>query len=67
MARAYKCDRCGVLFDSETVEKYEGNAIVIKYPYNNNVFDLCPSCKKSLICWFKYFKQEDEKKAEPEV
>ena len=58
MSNAFKCDRCGTLY-----ERYEGIEVVSGgYKYNilsiSNKFgvtsmdyDICPECMKSLVEW----------------
>ena len=59
MSRAYKCDRCGVLYESYAAEnKYDGlkatkiafrcNANDGKY-YDTIFFDLCQKCMKEIL------------------
>lgn len=54
MSKAYKCDRCGKLFEEYQKPK---NGFVIwrahKEHYAEPERSLCPECQKSLIDWWK--------------
>lgn len=39
---AYKCDRCGAYYDTDT---YTSDYIIYKY---GNAVDMCPNCKREL-------------------
>ena len=59
MARAYKCDRCGDLFecnwkDITAIEIPDKEDDIVKYyiaKYNHNL-ELCPACKIGFKLWF---------------
>ncbi len=47
MANAYKCDRCGKLFERDrrpslTIQQQ------YSYCFGNTTYDLCPSCQEKL-------------------
>lgn len=49
--KAYKCDRCGQLFENKaSYEKY-----VIKNHIYNGFFDLCEECQNELEEWMDKF------------
>ena len=46
---AYKCDRCGTLFERDSVPE---RSIAIKHsPYGFECLDLCPKCQEELENW----------------
>lgn len=57
--KAYKCDRCGKLF-----EKYEGQGTsnffnITLNPYmSDNCLDLCPDCNVELQAWVENGKEQ---------
>ena len=57
--RAYKCDRCGKLF-----EKYEGQGTRMFYSITadicgrGNGLDLCPNCNAELQAWVTNDKEQ---------
>lgn len=58
---AFKCDRCGKLFEDYQERKMEGNYRIIP---NKNGFahslDLCKDCNSSLQDWANAFKKKEE-------
>ena len=51
---AKKCDRCGVLYEGDGGYKKEGDVRLIRNGYfNDDYIDLCPTCNRSLLEWFK--------------
>lgn len=74
---AYQCDRCFKFFTIEGVRKPEDTVITtarrsyryvrIKYGIATDtcLFDLCPSCEKSLKHWFQNPYIDEEKKENP--
>lgn len=51
---AKKCDRCGVLYEGDGGYKKEGDVRLIRNGYFNDYYiDLCPTCNRSLLEWFK--------------
>lgn len=67
MSQAYKCDRCGCLYD-EQVKSSKRNVIVRPI---NRTLDLCPECQEQLDDWIikngtfirnRYYNQNDKQK-----
>lgn len=60
MSSAYKCDRCGKLF-----EKYKNQGTsdffnVTRNPnFSNNCLDLCPKCNSELQKWVANDKEQE--------
>ena len=50
--KAYKCDRCGQLFESKARWRY-----LITNNVNNGYFDLCEDCQNELNKWVDKFKE----------
>lgn len=59
MAKAYKCDRCGKLFEKY---KYQGTSEffnVTRNPnFSNDCLDLCPNCNAELQEWVANDKEQ---------
>lgn len=59
---AFKCDRCGKLFEDYSERKFEGNYRII--PNKNGGFarqlDLCKNCNDELQDWANAFKKKEE-------
>lgn len=67
MSKAYKCDRCGKLFEFVKAEEpiFDGsvvNSLVVGNiadlrfgltPSAHSPFDICKDCAKSFITWWK--------------
>jgi hypothetical protein len=57
MASAYKCDRCGMLYERLCIPKIQ----IIEYRdrvlYNRK--DLCPECQITLENWFKDYERKE--------
>lgn len=52
---AKKCDRCGVFYEGDGGYKKEFDVGLIRNGYFNVYYlDLCPTCKLSLLEWFKH-------------
>ena len=49
MSRAYKCDRCGELYESYSIEPRRSVIVHI----DCELVDLCPECYKQLRGWLK--------------
>lgn len=51
---AYKCDRCGTLYEYNC-ENYLGKHYISKecHPYDDMKIDLCPKCQEKLEQWLK--------------
>ena len=52
MSRAYKCDRCNILFQNYD---RDFNYVLIKYFFDEDrcqEYDLCPQCQQELERWF---------------
>lgn len=60
MSKAYKCDRCGELYEPYGLPKYE----VRKTGLSGQCMDLCSDCADTLEKWVKnkvYFTAYDDK------
>ena len=61
-----KCDRCWAFYEGDGGYKKAGDFILIRNGYfNDDYIDLCPTCSRSLLEWFKHgnnFTKEDTKK-----
>lgn len=55
MSNAKKCDRCGKFYDFYEGLEYIPNQnlfnCITLYGEKSKIFDLCPSCMKSLFDW----------------
>lgn len=60
--RAYKCDRCGSLYEQDQYDglplvedgnKYTMFCLLTKAPMTEKQYDLCKNCMTSLINWVK--------------
>ena len=59
MSNAFKCDRCGKLFEKKRNEKRD--LYVVINPYNpNTAFDLCSNCYTELTNWWLKGEKENE-------
>ena len=59
MSNAFKCDRCGKLFEKRRTE--ERDLYVVINPYNpNSAFDLCSNCHTELKNWWLTGEKESE-------
>ncbi len=64
MSSAYKCDRCGALYEYD-YRMYGNNMHFIgRRPQKDSELDLCPTCQKSLENWFKLIAKVKEKNNE---
>jgi uncharacterized C2H2 Zn-finger protein len=54
MSRAYKCDRCGSLYEHDYKVHGNNSLFMGRRPYSNDLLDLCPMCQKSFESWFTY-------------
>lgn len=72
MSLAYKCDRCGKLYEAKerTLDFKEYTVLkphIINYEagnpgtYLSHVADLCPKCQKQLEEWMTLWKSKEEK------
>ena len=70
MSQAYKCDRCGKLYESEMRTLTSKNYSVLKPhtinytignpgTYLSHVADLCPKCQEQLELWMNPFKNPE--------
>ena len=63
---AKQCDRCGACYEGDGGYKKAGDLRLIRNGYfNDDYIDLCPTCSRSLLEWFKHendFTKEDTKK-----
>lgn len=68
MAKANKCDRCGIFYESynEKNDNKKTNGFTTlnidvygKY-YTHEAHDLCPTCNESLHDWFENCKPEEQ-------
>ena len=55
MSKAYKCDRCGALYEHD-FQLYLHSYFVSKdcHPQEDLELDLCPACQKDLERWVTY-------------
>lgn len=58
MANAYKCDRCGKLYENydgiRVVENGNGyNIMILAKGVNTYTYDLCPGCMQKLVDFIK--------------
>lgn len=67
MSRAYKCDRCGTLYEFNLEDRRDGTLFMGKRPYTNTFFDLCPQCQKEIERWFTYPTRVKQEKPVNEV
>ena len=56
MAKAYKCDRCGKLFERSLLP--EIGVFTDAYRIKDNKLDFCPECQQYLEDWLNTFKKE---------
>ena len=61
MSKAYKCDRCGTLYEHDFKNYGNDTLFIGRRPYNNDFLDLCPMCQKDLERWFTYPTRVKEK------
>ena len=63
---AKQCDRCGNFYEGDGGYKKAGDFRLIRNGYfNDDYIDLCPTCSRSLLEWFKHandFTKEKKKK-----
>lgn len=70
MSQAYKCDRCGKLYEAKerTLESKNYSVLkphIINYEISNpgtylcHVADLCPECQSKLELWMSLFKKSE--------
>ena len=63
---AKKCDRCGAFYEGDGGYKKAGDLRLIRNGcFNDDYIDLCPTCSRSLLEWFKHgnnFTKEGTKK-----
>ena len=58
MAKAFKCDRCGKLFEYDDEHRKNTQSLVV---YNlGYACDLCANCDKMLENWFRNKEEKDE-------
>lgn len=61
--RAYKCDRCGALYEKE--QEKTGRVYITQSPnIAGFCLDLCPECDKDLQTWFNACADERRKNRE---
>ena len=52
---AKQCDRCGAFYEGDGGYKKAGDLRLIRNGYfNDDYIDLCPTCSRSLLEWFKH-------------
>ena len=72
MAKAYKCDRCGMLIDEDKHKNvnallFAEKIYVVRNVYSSlDEYDLCNDCAFSLIEWWNVFKTKEMKDANNE-
>lgn len=62
MCIAYKCDRCGDLYEYD-YQRYLHSYFISKdcHPYEDQKMDLCPDCQDALVEWMtRVGKRESE-------
>lgn len=62
--KAYKCDRCGVLFERKVKnQKYLATTMM-----RSGYLDLCEDCQRKFDKWFEFLKgpQSEDKESEDE-
>lgn len=69
MAKAYECDRCGVLFTKEKDEKDKLDTTKLFVAKMNECYctsflDLCYVCQSKFEAWWNEGKEEDKKENE---
>lgn len=57
---AYKCDRCGKLFEKSTASILDVDKRKSVYSGDWRSQDLCPECKKSLEEWWEAGKEQND-------
>lgn len=56
-----KCDRCGNFYEGDGGYKKAGDFRLIRNRYfNDDYIDLCPTCSRSLLEWFKHGNERTE-------
>ena len=66
MSKAFKCDRCGVYYDSKSVPNYRGGELIIKQSgySDSGILDLCLVCRGDLESFVKnvtvYHRENDK-------
>lgn len=60
MASAYKCDRCGKIYEPSDFKDKDKETILIAVAFRDAVeddygdlMDICPQCSSELLCWYK--------------
>ena len=51
MATAYKCDRCGALYEKEITSRRKIEITDDIHPYPTHILELCWNCQAELIKW----------------
>lgn len=61
MSHAYKCDRCGALYE-RNIELYIHKHYICleNHPYSDTEIDLCPNCQVELEKWLEERKESNE-------
>lgn len=57
MANAYKCDRCGALYEKYMTPRREYNVVKDNHPYGDTYLDFCDECYARLM---KFLGKENE-------
>lgn len=64
MARAYRCDRCGKLYENNDIRRDDLVLTTLLNCSNHKLYDLCPDCHQELKDWFDDFESELKKRLE---
>lgn len=64
MARAYKCDRCGKLYENNDIRRDDLVLTTLGLTYQHKIYELCPDCRQELQDWFDIYKISGEEKTE---
>lgn len=62
MSKAYKCDRCGTLYEYD-FQRYLHSYYISKdcHPQDDKKLDLCPDCQGALVEWMASVGKKESK------
>lgn len=60
MAKALKCDRCGILYEKQS----KRDIFIVKNSHISSPLDLCSGCQSELENWLDDYKEEKEEATE---
>ena len=64
MARAFKCDACGILYESRMAISGAVHIVIDHHPYPDTMIaDLCPKCQKKLEDFVHYNEKKENQNA----